>query len=216
MIVYEMIVRLITAPLELGHDKLSQEDYAFFAAVMVRDAVRRLPELRIKASRKYPHTPKAGLWVKINYHAVPPTFDVFPLHDYKKILSRADGVLTNADDVLTDEDLKRIRRRRTTLIVGAISFGRYSGNKSCIMDSLLWDELKYERLDVMVRNARSMAHDDESNRHPSESSGVWQCVGKKSEFHNPKLRERMMRLVEEERRWCDAVRGTWLTAHSIH
>lgn len=182
----------------------------FLNAVMVRDSVRKLPELRDIASRKYPRLPLSDLCVKINYTVVPPTFGVFPLHDSQTIFPSDEAIANTLIKLSGDAaDIQRVKR---TLIVGEISDGNHSSNMFYVMDSLLWDNSEYGRLDTMIRAAQSSANHLGSQRGARELPGSWQCVGRRSELDHPKLRRRIEKLVEEERRRWKDVQDTWLTA----
>lgn len=83
---------------------LSQEDRAFINAVMVRDSVRKLPELRAIAIRKFPKLPLSKLSIQIDYGVVPPTFDVFHVPDS---IMLSDDIMTNNRTKLSDDDAKK-------------------------------------------------------------------------------------------------------------
>ncbi len=195
-------------PTSESKEMYSQEDRTFLNAVMARDSVRNLPELRDIASRKYP-LPLRQLCVKINYCVVPPTFDIFPLHSHT-IYAGSDIITTKLRQVF-DDSAGTIRRRKQTIILGEISFGSYSRNMYHVMDSL-WDNSEYGRLDTMIRVAQSSANDLGTEGGIHDLPGNWQCVGHRTEMDNPKLRKWIKILVKEERKRWNDVQGTWLTA----
>ncbi len=195
---------------EFEPEMFSEEDRIFIKAVMARDSVRKLPELIVMASRKYPQLPLSELCVKINYCVVPPTFDLFPLHNSQTIYASDDDMSNFIKEVL-DSSAGTIRRLKRTAIVGKISHGSYSTNMLHSMDSF-WDKAEYERLDRMIRVAQSRANDLGPEGGIHELPGNWQSVGRRTEMNNPKLRKRIENLVKEERRRWNDVQGTWLTA----
>ncbi len=207
MLNYNVIIRIT----DLKPVMTSQEDRMFLHAVMVRDAVRKLPELRAMASRKYPHLPLSEVCIKICYRVVPTTVDIFLWRDFRSMFPNQNIMANNLSE-LSDNGASRSQSRKRTMIVGELSDGSHVSDIVYVMASLLWDSLAYERLDTMIRAAHSSANDGGFERGVDDSQGTWQCVSRRTEMNNPKLRKRIEALVKEERQMWSDVQGTWLTA----
>lgn len=131
-------------------------DHLFIGAIMRSDAVSKLSELRSIVRRKYPRKPKCDLWVKINYQAVPATFDVFPLDELHRIVTQSGSTAIEGIPSLDEEFVSSVRIQRSTLLVGVVSRGTGPEFVMNLMDGVLWEGSRNHRNKSKVKNSSKL------------------------------------------------------------
>lgn len=167
----------------------------------------------MKAAQTYPRTPLADLWVFIDYHIIPPTYEVYPLSDYHQLVTSRDYVTMNPPISVTDPDIIRLRLEKKTLIVAALSCGMHAGIRVHILSDFLWDRVTDPRVEAMKPNAKLSPSGFDLFMHSTAafqgSASRTQPRGR-SEMSKPALKRLMDNLVDEEHQRYDDIQGTWL------